>query len=643
MEIFLNILVFVVGFIVVALASSQIGDYFARIHLPLISGFLFVGVLTGPFVLKFIPAAALENLRFVDEVSLAFIAFAAGSELYLRELKSRAKSISWVTAGLVVATFTLGSTAVFLLADFVPFMRTMPIAGRAAVSLLVGAILVARSPSSAIAIVNELRAKGPFTQTVLGVTVIMDVIVILLFALNSEIADALLLNLGFSVGFILLLLVELTLSLAIGFALGKFITWILSLRMSGRLKAGVILSAGYGIFLLTGRLRMATHQALPFELLLEPLLICMVGGFIAANYGGYRAEFLKMLHDVGPPIYVAFFTLTGASLALDVLAETWLIALIIFGIRLVGVFAGSFSGGVLATDPMRYNRISWMAFVTQAGVGLGLAKEVAVEFPEWGNEFATMLIAVIMLSQIVGPPLFKWAVNHVGEAHTRAVTGPFDGVRDAIIFGLEGQSLALARQLQQHNWQVKIACLDNRPPAQTSEPGIAVYRGVPLTLAGLQQLEAEKAEVIVTMLDDEENYTVCSLAYEHFGTDTLVVRLNDRANLVRFHELGALIVEPSTAIVSLLDHLVRSPVGASLLLGLEEGQDVMDIEVCDESLDGVALRDLRLPLDTLVLSVCRDGHVLVSHGYTRLKIGDRVTLLGSPQSLEKVLLDFSRS
>jgi len=39
--------------------------------------------------------------------------------------------------------------------------------------------------------------------------------------------------------------------------------------------------------------------------------------------------------------------------------------------------------------------------------------------------------------------------------------------------------------------------------------------------------------------DDEHNYRVSELAYEHFGTDTLVVRLNDRNQVDRFQELGA--------------------------------------------------------------------------------------------------------
>ena len=639
MENSLEILFFIASFTVIALASKQIGQFFIKAGFPLISGFLFTGILAGPYVLGLIAVETTEKLRFLDELSLGFIAFAAGSELYLKELKNSFTVITWMTLGLVVSTFFMGSLTFFMLSEFIPFMQAMPVIGRIAVSIMAGAILVARSPSSAIAIVNELRAMGPFTQTVLGVTVIMDVVVITLFALNSSIADALLTGVSFDQSFILLLLIELVMSLVLGYILGKILTLILAGRMNRTVKAGIILLTGYGVFVLSDAIRDISHARLSFEVLLEPLLICMIGGFLAANYSKYRSEFSKILHDIGPPVYIVFFTLTGASLALNVLAQVWPIAMVLFVVRLVAIFVGTFSGGVLAGIPMRYNRISWMSFITQAGVGLGLAKQVVVEFPEWGHPFATIIIAVIVLNQIIGPPMFKWAIRLAGEAHPRAETSGFDGVRNAIIFGLEGQSLALARSLRSHGWGVRIAALKvSQKDMETSDVDICPISN--LTLEALQQLNARQAEVFVAMLSDEENYRICELAYEHFVTENLIVRLNDRTNFDRFHTLGALIVDPSTAIVNLLDQFVRSPTAASLLLGMEEKQHFAELQLRNPNLHGIALRDLRLPMDTLILSVNRRGQMLISHGYIRLEVGDWVTVVGSSNSLEEIALRF---
>ncbi len=162
-----------------------------------------------------------------------------------------------------------------------------------------------------------------------------------------------------------------------------------------------------------------------------------------------------------------------------------------------------------------------------------------------------------------------------------------------------------------------------------------------LTLDALHQVGAGHANTIVAMLSDEENYRICELAYEHFGTDNLVVRLNDRANFDRFNELGALVVDSTTAIISLLDHSVRSPTATSLVLGMEKNQDIVDLEIRNPALRGVPLRDFRFPLDTLVLSIHRGGQMLIPHGDTRLKVGDRMTVVGSVESLEEVMLRFS--
>ncbi|MBU0510311.1 MAG: cation:proton antiporter [Chloroflexi bacterium] len=640
MENLSTLLLYLASFVIITLASKQIGQYFNRVKLPLISGFLFTGVIAGPYVLGLIPANSLENLRFIDEIALAVIAFAAGNELYIKELRDRLKSITWITTGLVISTFTLGTLTIILFGNAIPFMQNMSIPARVAVAILGGAILVARSPSSAIAIVNELRAKGPFTRTALGVTVIMDVVVIVLFGVNSSIADALLTNLPFNLVFVGLLIFELAASFGIGYLLYRILQFILSTTIHQYLKTALVLVLGYSVFIFSGLIRETAYQKLPFEILVEPLLICMFGGFLVSSFSNYRNDFSRILQQVGPAIYILFFTLTGASLALDILLKTWPIALALFAVRLMGIFIGSFGGGVIAKDPMQYNRLGWMAYVTQAGVGLGLAKEVAVEFPTWGDAFATVLISVIVLNQIVGPPLFKWVIKRVGESHIRGETSKFDGVRDAIIFGLKAQSVILARQLQKHDWQVKLACTNSAEIEKLDASDIDVRLIDELNLETLQALDGAHADAIVCFLPNDLSYQVCEMAYEHFGTETLVARLRDRTDFDRFHKLGVLVVEPKTAVISLLEHFVRSPAGTSILLGLDDGQEMVDQEVRNPSLHGMALRDLRLPLDVLVLSIQRDGHTLVSRGFTQFQLGDKVTMVGPRKKLEEVMLRF---
>lgn len=262
----------------------------------------------------------------------------------------------------------------------------------------------------------------------------------------------------------------------------------------------------------------------------------------------------------------------------------------------------------------------------------------------WGDELATVLIAVIVLNQLVGPPLFKWSIQLVGEAHTRARPGEELGPgqhhdREAVIFSSGGgQSIALARQLQSHGWTVRVAIRDADQDAGMVASDVDIVSLREISAGVLKELGVSREGAVVALLPDEENYALCELVYEHHGTETVVVRVQDRSWVDRFHELGALVVDPSTAMVSLLEHFVLSPGATSLLLGLEKGQEVLECEVRDPGLDGVPLRDLTLPVDVLILSVHRGDHTLLSHGYTTLQLGDHVTVVGPPDELPEVEL-----
>ena len=637
-----ELLILILGFVVISISANQIAKTFQKIRLPLITGLIFTGIIAGPYILGLIPVASKSQLNFVNEIALAFIAFAAGAELYLRELRSRLNSIKWNTFGQLVVTFVLGTFAVYFLADYIPYMEGINNAGQISIAMITAAIFVARSPASAIAVINELRAKGPFVQTVMGVTVVKDFLVIVLFSICISLSQVLISGEEFNYIEILILWVELSLSFGLGFfVFGFLLKMVLSWRIRRYVKAFLVLLVGYSAYLLSTWTGIYTEELLHHEIFLEPLLMCILASFNVTNYSKARPEFLKILEDVSLPIYVAFFTLTGASFSLNVIGQVLGVALILFLIRLITMIIGAYTGGLLAKDPMKFNHLGWMPYVTQAGVALGLATVVANEFPGWGEQFATVIIALIVINQFLGPPLFKWAIYQVGEDRTRAPVPEFDGIRDAIIVGFESQSVALAKQLLEHGWEVQIGT--KKEEGSIEEPdGIPIKYLKDFSYDEFIDMHADKSEAFVLMLSDEENLELAEMIYQRIGTKDVIVRLNHRYNSKKFHDIGALIVDPSTAIVSLLDHFVRSPQAASLLLGMEKDQDTRDIELLNPDLHGITLRDLRLPADVIILSVVRGGQTIITHGYTRLRIRDTITAVGSFKSLDEMQLKFDR-
>ena len=121
-----------------------------------------------------------------------------------------------------------------------------------------------------------------------------------------------------------------------------------------------------------------------------------------------------MLHDASEPVYIAFFTLTGARLQLSALLPDLPAAGLIFTLRLLGIFVGSRLGGAMGGAERAHRDRYWMALVTQAGVTLGLLAQTSKMFP-WAQDIATAVTATVVMNQLVGPLLYRTAILSVGE------------------------------------------------------------------------------------------------------------------------------------------------------------------------------------------------------------------------------------
>jgi len=635
----MDMLILVGGFGFIALAAEIIGRQLGRFGLPHITGYILAGAVAGPFLLGLLPEGAAADLRFVDEISLAVIAFTAGGELYLKEIRSRLRPIGAMTVGVTVITFLLVGTLLYLLTAVISFTEGMSVAERATVAILGATILLALSPASTVAVIREVRARGLFSRTVLGVTVTMDVIIILLFAVSVATASALLTGVGLTPTFLLLLVVDLGAAIGAGLLTGVLLRATLSTRAPRPVKAGLMLLLGYVIFASAYWLIDFSKAALPFEVHVEPLLVAMIGGFYVTNYTRYREELDGILHDVGPAVYVAFFTLTGLSLKLDILLATLPIAAALFGARIISIGVGSYAGSRLAGEPERRSRLFWMGLITQAGIALGLAREVSVEFPVLGDAFATLIISVVVLNEIFGPLFLKSGLKRVGETRLAERAEPGDEERDVLILGVEEQSLELARQLQAQNWRVFMADTDREAIDRLATADVETHFLPQIDRESVRALFAGRIDALVAMLpDDEANLAVAELAYSVLGIPRIIVRPQGLRKAARFAEIDALVIDQTSAMVHLLSQSVRAPQSAALLLHQDSGREIVQITVSNPDINGLLVRDVRLPEDVLLLDVTRNGHSLVPNGYTRLQSDDEVTVLGQPESLETVTI-----
>ena len=632
-----QIMIYLGAFSIVAIASGQIGKHFKKFSLPLITGFLIIGLISGPEILGLITEEAIPRLSFLNDIALAFIAFAVGSELYIKELKDRWKSITYMTISQIVVTFLLITVLMYCMSSMIPFMTGMTLSGKIAISMLAGIISVLPSPASTIAIISELRSRGPFTKTSIGVVVVKDFIVVICFAIIFTLSKSLIDPEEFRPVFLLLMIAEIAIAVGLGFLVGFIIRFILSVKGPMVLKTILILLTGFLVYILSRTINNMSYDHFINGLHIEPLLVCIIGSFLVTNYTAYRNDFIKIIKDTGPYIYVVFFTLTGALISLEIVKSFWLVTVILFSARIVTLIVAGYIGSSVVGDSLMVRKISWMPYVTQAGVSVGLAAIIAVEYAGWGQQFAIVMISVIILNQIVGPPLFRWALHIADEVHVRP-DGSYDKEQKALIFGWENQSFALAKQLQKSNWIVEFVLTDpGEKISGSANFKLHVLEG--LDKGSLRKLNVESADTVVCLLSDEENLMICETLSDYLPAGHLIVRVQDRELCNRFNDLGARVIDPNMAMVYLLEHFVRAPIATSMLLGMEESQNSIDIELRNSNYHGLALRDLRLPSDVIIISVTRGDQPIISHGYTRLRLGDIVTLVGSNESLDEVKLN----
>jgi Trk K+ transport system NAD-binding subunit len=481
-----------------------------------------------------------------------------------------------------------------------------------------------------------MRARGPFVKTAMGVTVIKDVIVIVLFAIVFAIAKNVLNNDPINLTFLIILILEISLSILLGYIFGLLLKQLLKTNLPFNAKVFFVVAIGYSMYVLG---HIVQHQAEQFgtHFQLEPLLMAIAASFYVTNYTKFSHEFEQIILKVSPYIFIIFFTLTGDSLSLQTLIQVFFIALVLFLVRILTLILGGYFGVWAAKDDPKYAKVAWMPYVTQAGVAIGLTTMISNTFPEWGHQFETIIIAIIVINQIVGPPLFKWAIKYVGEAHQKQKYIPESDQHEAVIFSLDSMSLALAKSLQKSGWLVKIVTTQKDHNVKDF-PVLTVETYNKDSIAKLNLGKPDS--VILLYPDDQRNYEIVEWIYETIGSPNMIARLESGSYANKFKEIGVKVIEPTAAMVNLLEHLVKAPEATNILLGFDENQDTIDVEVRNPDLYGLRIRDLHLPQDVIILSLKRRGNTVITHGYTQLRPGDILTFVGSTKSLEQIKLRF---
>jgi trehalose 6-phosphate synthase len=383
------------------------GDLLRRFNLPQLTGYLIFGVLVGPYLGNVITAPMTSQLQAVTGIATTLIALIAGLTISLERLRTTLASITRFTAA-TLAVVMIGMAALLWFAW--PWLGIAPASTdveRAVIVSLLTIMIASVSPTMTAAVTTETAARGRLSELVLAVVVMADLVLLVLFSYSMQMARAVFRPDAAGPSLLVRFAWETGGAIAFGALVGALFA--LYLRYVRR-EATLALLAMCGLLSQVG----STQQ-------FEPLLAAVAAGLVIENLSVAQGDALRAAVQRGaPPVLIIFFVAIGSSLRLDALMTVWPVALGLAAVRTGLIQLGTRVGlNVSGIDPA-VGEHAWTGLISQAGITVGLASVVAAEFPEWGTQLQTLLIALIPIHELVGPMLFRVGLARAGEQEARS-------------------------------------------------------------------------------------------------------------------------------------------------------------------------------------------------------------------------------
>lgn len=385
--------VFGVGILLIG--SFFLGKLASKVGIPSITGFIVAGILLGPSGIAMVHADLQHELGAITEVALAVIALVIGSEFSLSKLKRTGKSIVIITTFQMFLSFALVTLALWL-------THLLPLSA----ALLLGAVASATAPAATVAIVQDLKARGPFIDHLYGVVALDDAGCVLLFSVVAAFAGASLAGGEVSIVHSVLHAVK---EIGGSLLLGGIIGWLIHVFTRGSTRSNEVYIVSLGLlFLLT---------AIATTFGFSPLLAGMAAGAVLANLGRNSFRVISSLEQLAPPLYAVFFAIAGTELSFSIFTKGHILILgaIFIIARALGKYYGVWLGAHSAKSNPLVKKYLGLAMLPQAGVAIGLALYIqAAPFFVGYEELASTIVSIVLMSvfvnELVGPPISKYAV-----------------------------------------------------------------------------------------------------------------------------------------------------------------------------------------------------------------------------------------
>ena len=400
----------------ICLVAGLFVSRFAKlVKLPAVTGYLVAGLLIGPYCIGalgipgigFSSTKEVAGLSIMCDVALGFIAFAIGNEFRISQLRRTGRQAT------IVGIFQALVACLFVDVALIALHFAMPDKLSVESAIVLGAIATATAPAATLMVVRQYKAKGPLTDLLLPVVALDDAVGLVVFAVSLGVAKALSAGTVSLVAIIVEPLLEIVLSLALGFVMGV----IFSLCEKFFLSNSKRLSLSITFVILTVAISQLEFEVGGVHIGFSNLLVCMMLGTVFCNVCDFSEELMEKTDKWTAPLFILFFVLSGAELELSVFAE---LAVVIVGVvyiiaRSLGKYFGAKWSSAAAHCSPAIRKYLGITLLPQAGVALGMSVIAQRELGADGAIIRNIVLFGVLIYELFGPLLTKIALTKAGD------------------------------------------------------------------------------------------------------------------------------------------------------------------------------------------------------------------------------------
>tara|TARA_R110002049_G_scaffold285698_1_gene466716 strand:- start:111092 stop:112843 length:1752 start_codon:yes stop_codon:yes gene_type:complete len=379
------------------------GELFARIGLPKVTGWIATGILLRSLLLPGMNVsedpAALDKFKPFMSFVLGYIAFTVGATLYFASLRNTGKRIGLLLLGEATITFSVIAAALYLIGPLIsPSMNKEA-------AVLLAAIGIAAAPGTTVLVIQEARARGILTRTLIAAIGLIDMVAVGVFVFVS-------------------------------IALGDEQGWVHAFNAVGTQFLTTFMIGGS-----CSLIALALTRTIVSPAFLGPTMVAVIlgswgaasgfgtsGGILACTFAGIVVTNVRhdtvrsveaYLHSIGGVLFALFYTLAGMRLDFGLIPKAAGLVFLYFVVRLAGKSISAYTAMTMAGMTDNVRKYLGIALLPHGGVAVGLILLIQGDPAFAGVEetVTTVGLAALAINQLLGPSATRIALTRVGEDH----------------------------------------------------------------------------------------------------------------------------------------------------------------------------------------------------------------------------------